>query len=176
MATGTRGASGTCGAWGTSGYAKREDEQPEPVIYERSNCFYVQGDPGKPINDLSDITAIQKIYDYGSSNQKYGIKVRWAGNKSNYDYFWYTHLHERDTDFSRLQERLDKINCFKTQKGGLSKMFKTAKEYFINHRDILMTIGLAMLVDHFFFNGAFAEKIKGLVNGLIHKAEKSMEA
>lgn len=52
---------------------------------------------------------------------------------------------------------------------------KIIREYFEQHRDIIVTLGLALLADRYFFDGAFTEKIKAIVNGLLLKAERKLD-
>lgn len=54
-------------------------------------------------------------------------------------------------------------------------MLSELKGYFQKHKDIIMTIGLALVVDNFVFGGAFREKIKTLIEKMLHGAEKKIE-
>lgn len=48
------------------------------------------------------------------------------------------------------------------------------KDYFRKHQDVLITLAVVMLADHFVFGGAFREKIKAVVERLISGAEKKV--
>ena len=48
------------------------------------------------------------------------------------------------------------------------------KNYFTKHQDSLMTLAVIILLDHFLFDGAFRNKIKGMVDNLINKTEKNL--
>jgi hypothetical protein len=48
------------------------------------------------------------------------------------------------------------------------------KTYLENHKNIIFTIILALLADHFVFGGAFRERIKGTVDKLLAKADKQI--
>ena len=85
----------------------------------------------------------------------------------------YTSVSDRDNDYRRLKTYTKDVK--QPNKKGGSKMLNSVKQYFENHRDILMSIAVALLVDHFFFEGAFRDKIKNLVDGLINRAEKKLE-
>ena len=50
------------------------------------------------------------------------------------------------------------------------------KEYFSKNRDTIFTIVLVVLIDHFVFNGAFREKVKSVVDSMLNKANKQIEA
>ncbi len=58
-------------------------------------------------------------------------------------------------------------------------MFGSVKKYFDDHRDLLMTMIVLILVDQFVFDGAFKEKIKLLIDRVIGHADakiKQLEA
>lgn len=55
-------------------------------------------------------------------------------------------------------------------------MFKAAKEYFYEHRDLIMTTLFLIVVDQFVFDGVFKEKIKSLVDRIIGHAEGKVKA
>lgn len=50
-------------------------------------------------------------------------------------------------------------------------MFQNVKDYIGKHRDMLFTLGLIVIVDHFLFNGALRERIKGSIEGMLKKVE-----
>ena len=50
-------------------------------------------------------------------------------------------------------------------------MFENVKDYIGKHRDIIFTLGLVIIVDHFLFKGALRERIKGTIEGILSKAE-----
>jgi hypothetical protein len=50
-------------------------------------------------------------------------------------------------------------------------MFQNVKDYIGKHRDMLFTLGLIVVVDHFLFNGALRERIKGSIEGMLKKVE-----
>lgn len=58
-----------------------------------------------------------------------------------------------------------------TKKGG---PLKALKDYMEAHKNIIFTLVLALLADHYVFNGAFRKKIEGIVNGLLDKAQKQI--
>lgn len=62
--------------------------------------------------------------------------------------------------------------CFKLAKE--KNMLDSVKEYLKQHKDIIITIGVVLVVDHLIFGGAFREKVKALVDGLLNKAEKQL--
>jgi hypothetical protein len=54
-------------------------------------------------------------------------------------------------------------------------MVNEVKGYFKEHRDIIMTLLMVILVDHFVFEGVFREKLQNLVEGMINKVHKGLE-
>lgn len=50
------------------------------------------------------------------------------------------------------------------------------REYFAKHREVLMTLLMFMLVDHFLFDGAFKHRIQEMVDGFLNRAKKKLEA
>ena len=52
-----------------------------------------------------------------------------------------------------------------------SEISKDLKGYISENRDLLYTIGLVLIIDQYIFDGAFRQRIKNLVEGLLKKAE-----
>lgn len=52
-------------------------------------------------------------------------------------------------------------------------MLQNVKGYVEKHKDMLFTLGLVILVDHFLFKGALRERIKSTVEGALKKVENS---
>ncbi len=57
---------------------------------------------------------------------------------------------------------------------GATKM-ESIKQYIDKHRDIFLTIGIVLLLDHFVFQGAFTDKLKKIVDGFLDKKTKEMK-
>lgn len=53
-------------------------------------------------------------------------------------------------------------------------MLESVKEYLKENKQIIMTIAVVLIVDHLVFGGAFRERVKSLVNGLLNNAEKKL--
>lgn len=53
-------------------------------------------------------------------------------------------------------------------------MLNDLRSYVKDNRQLLYTIALVVALDHFLFNGAFRERIKGLVESLLSSAEKKI--
>lgn len=49
-------------------------------------------------------------------------------------------------------------------------------EFVSEHRNVIYTIALVVLADHFLFDGKFREKLKGLVDKMLCKAEKQLDS
>lgn len=43
------------------------------------------------------------------------------------------------------------------------------KLYIEKHRDIFLTIGVVLILDHFVFGGAFREKLKNIIDNFLDK-------
>lgn len=65
----------------------------------------------------------------------------------------------------------DKDPNKKPNKGGF---LKALRDYLEAHKNILFTIVLALLADHYVFDGVFREKIKSAVDKLLDKAHKQI--
>lgn len=55
-------------------------------------------------------------------------------------------------------------------------VFGSIKKYFDDHRDLLMTLAVLVIVDQWVFDGAFKEKIKGLIDRVVGHAESKVKA
>lgn len=53
-------------------------------------------------------------------------------------------------------------------------MLNDLRSYVKENRQLLYTVALVIALDHFLFNGAFRERIKGLVESLLSSAEKKI--
>ncbi len=62
----------------------------------------------------------------------------------------------------------------KTIKPKEKHMFGFAKEYLEKHKDTVMTVLVALFIDHFFLGGALREKIKGITEGILDSAQKKL--
>lgn len=54
-------------------------------------------------------------------------------------------------------------------------MVGSIKDYVKTHREILITLALVALVDHFVFEGQFKKKLQQLVEALLNKAQKQLK-
>ena len=50
------------------------------------------------------------------------------------------------------------------------------REWFQKHSDTLITVAVVIVIDHFLFNGSLRERLKDLLNGLLSRCEKQLEA
>ena len=48
------------------------------------------------------------------------------------------------------------------------------KEYLEKHRDVFLTIGIVLILDHFVFEGAFREKLKSITESFLDKKTKEL--
>jgi uncharacterized protein (DUF2164 family) len=54
-------------------------------------------------------------------------------------------------------------------------MLSRLKDYLRKHEDIFFTLAIAMLVDHFFFNGAFRQKIEAIVEKMLDSVSRRVQ-
>lgn len=53
-----------------------------------------------------------------------------------------------------------------------SNMLQDIRSYVKENRQVLYTVAFIVALDHFVFNGAFRERLKGLVDGMLKKVEE----
>jgi len=58
----------------------------------------------------------------------------------------------------------------------LKNILNDVREFISLHRNVIYWLALAFLVDHFFLNGKFREKLNTLVEKLLKKIEKQVDA
>lgn len=56
------------------------------------------------------------------------------------------------------------------KKEGIMNSFRA---YLDKHRDLIFTVALVFLVDHYFLGGAFKERLQKLLGGVLDKAESN---
>ena len=64
----------------------------------------------------------------------------------------------------------------KGQTNVLSDLSKDVKGFISDNRQIIYWMALIFLLDHFFFQGAFRDRLKGMAEKMIGKVEKQIEA
>lgn len=78
-------------------------------------------------------------------------------------------------EYSRLSGRRSRYGYKgRLQTEGEVSMLREFKAYLSEHRDIVFTLLLIIVVDTFFFDGAFKTRIKGLLEGVVRKAESKL--
>ena len=78
------------------------------------------------------------------------------------------HCRAEFDEFVKYRDSIKGGNMFKEMFGGL-------KKYVNEHQETIYTIAIALLVDRFVFGGAFQERIKGIVEGFLSKAENKVK-
>jgi hypothetical protein len=63
-----------------------------------------------------------------------------------------------------------------TPKEEKKTMFKTFREYLSNHKELFCTLIVVFIADHIVFKGAFRKKLHDIVDQLLNKATKNLEA
>lgn len=65
-----------------------------------------------------------------------------------------------------------KFNLNTPKKGSImQKLFNDLRAFVSENRNVFYWAALIVLLDHFFFKGAFRDKLSGLMNKLIEKVE-----
>lgn len=54
-----------------------------------------------------------------------------------------------------------------------AKKMSMVREYINKHRDVIFTLGVALLVDHFILNGALRHRIQRVIEAALAKIEKA---
>lgn len=57
----------------------------------------------------------------------------------------------------------------------LGTVSKDLKSFILEHKSTIYWIAVLLLVDHFFFNGAYRQKINGIMHKLIGKVEDTVD-
>lgn len=63
------------------------------------------------------------------------------------------------------------IQAAPKRRGFMGEFLSDVRGYFKDNRDLILTIALVLVVDEFVFEGAFRDRIKKLVNGMLKKAQ-----
>lgn len=73
-------------------------------------------------------------------------------------------------------KRAAEEHFFKRGNNGMKDIWQDIKGFLHDNRNIVYWIALAFLVDHFFLNGAFRARLNALVEKMIGRVEKQIEA
>lgn len=82
-------------------------------------------------------------------------------------------------DLSKLPYDLDRFKkIFKNE--GEVNMFKQVgsdlKAFIAEHKSVIYWLAVLFLADHFFFQGAFRERLNGIMNKMLGKVESQLDA
>jgi len=71
----------------------------------------------------------------------------------------------------------ENLKYLKLKKKGEIKMniWENVKKIFQRHEDTIFTLGIVILIDHFFLHGALASRVKSLMEAMIDSLEKSLK-
>ena len=100
-----------------------------------------------------------KVYDLGSSPDLYD-----------------SHESAKRSVEKRLQEMEDKSDETPGRTSMLKEIATDTKAFIHENRNFIYWLALAFLADHFFFNGAFRQRLNALVEKMIGKVEKQLES
>lgn len=65
-------------------------------------------------------------------------------------------------------------NTSKGMKSMLKSISSDIRGYISSNKEVLYTVALVLLIDQYVFEGAFRERLKSLIDGLLKKAESSI--
>lgn len=87
--------------------------------------------------------------------------------------------------YAMAQQRANQQQCFSQMQSAYQQprtaqqkkvtMLGSIKKYFDDHRDLLMTLAVLVIVDQWVFDGAFKEKIKGLMDRVVGHADNKIK-
>jgi len=69
----------------------------------------------------------------------------------------------------------EQIEKTKPKEGKMKQLLTDAKTFIKEHKSVLYTIAIIILIDHFVFEGKFREKLKSLIDKAIGKLEKKVD-
>lgn len=134
----------------------------------------------KPNTKATEIVKISDIYNLWLC-EKDGIPnilVKLYGGHETW--FKYDNIDERKADWDRLislmqTSKKENLNMENDKHNFLTTTIKDMKGFISEHKNVIYTVLVIFLVDHFIFEGSFRERLKSIVNGLINKVEKKLE-
>jgi len=85
---------------------------------------------------------------------------------------WGSDIEGRNKCFKDAQKKLQEHKLSVTEK---KPMKEQIKEYLNKHRDLIFTVCVVLLIDHFFLGGSLRERVKSLVNKLLDKTEATLK-
>lgn len=78
------------------------------------------------------------------------------------------HIAKQDVESPHTKLKVD------TDEPRRNTMMENVKGYFEKHKDVILTLGIVILVDHFLFKGALRNRIQSTVEGCLSKVEKAL--
>lgn len=104
---------------------------------------------------------------YTQANNWHGITYYTTENFESH-HIWFKSLTDAQNALTQIQSAMKGQNMFKN-------ILTDVKAFIEQHRNVIYWLALAFLVDHFFLNGKFREKLHGLVDKLLNKIEKHVD-
>jgi len=77
-------------------------------------------------------------------------------------------------DTRECVSKVKKSKKIKSEGGIMKEFTKGLKGYFEDNQETIITIGIAILLDHYLFGGTLREKLKSLIEGLFTSAEAKL--
>jgi hypothetical protein len=107
---------------------------------------------------------------YSSDNYRMGLG---GGQMADLNSIWGGQMQQASSPLGYLNPNIPVSPLPPTPEKRKEKgMFGKVKEYIDEHKNIIFTLGLVILVDHFLFRGALKERIKNSIEGVLTKVEE----
>ena len=119
------------------------------------------------INGIMPRDRIKRIYYY-KYNDKWKVYVDYGDGNWSSTY---------DTEEEAIKKR--DILIAKYKQGGITMVQEiktTIEDFFKDNKSLITWIAILFLADHFFFYGKFRSRLHGMVDNIINKTEKKIEA
>lgn len=121
--------------------------------------------PGSVSKELIDVDQISNVFIHNHPTDVTWFGLKAILNSGKETVFWFKSVGQRDNAMTYLHSQKKKGRHMFT---GITEDLKT---YLKENRDLVFTVLLVLLVDQFAFEGAFRERVKKLIEGLLSKVE-----
>lgn len=115
----------------------------------------------------------QNLYQMGALQAQQGQGLM-APNYDGYEHRIMTPMGVEVSKFGRDGKRIDETKIVIKKESYMKEILADARNFIKEHRTVIYTVALVVLVDHFVFKGQFREKLKDLVGKFLKKAEDQL--
>ncbi len=113
------------------------------------------------------VSGQQNSQGYNQQNQL-GSMIQYQGDRPEYVYCPLTN------DIKDRFGNTRATNVKKQETNMITEVAKDLKQFIKDHKSTIYVIAALLLADHFMFNGAFKEKLKGIMSNLVGKVESKL--